>query len=86
MKPNVILERFPYRFVTTGTLENGRPDCRAQTYSLRTKRYSDTYLFDNETQMMTAIEDHDYLLWLHNENCYRRDVCVNYYGKNHKNS
>jgi hypothetical protein len=73
-KPNVILERFPYRFVTTGTLDNGKPDCRIQTYNLRTKRYSDTYLCDNEMQLMTAIEDKDYCLWLHGENCYRRDV------------
>ena len=80
MKPKVILERFPYRFVTTGTLENGKPDCRIQTYSLRTKRYSDTYLCDNELQMMTAIEDKDYCLWLHGESCYRRDVSTNHYS------
>ena len=80
MKPKVILERFPYRFVTTGTLENGKPDCRIQTYSLRTKRYSDTYLCDNELQMMTAIEANNYCLWLHGESCYRRDVSTNHYS------
>ena len=79
-KPNVILERFPYRFVTTGTLENGKPDCRIQTYSTRTKRYSDTYLCDNEMQLMTAIEDKDYCLWLHGEACYRSDSSKNHYS------
>jgi hypothetical protein len=79
-KPNVILERFPYRFVTTGTLDNGSPDCRIQTYNARTKRYGDTYLCDNEMQLMTAIEDKDYCLWLHGESCYRKDISRNYYG------
>ena len=79
-KPNVILERFPYRFITQGTLDNGKPDCRIQTYSTRTKRYSDTYLCDNEMQLMTAIEDADYCLWLHGEVCYRKDVSVNHYS------
>ena len=80
MKPNVILERFPYRFTALQTpLENGKPDCRAQTYNIKTKRWHDTYLFDNEMQMMTAMEDHDYLLWLHGESCYRKDTSKNHY-------
>ena len=29
-KPTVLMERFPYRYVEVGTLENGSPDCRIQ--------------------------------------------------------
>ena len=77
----VILERYPYRYVQCGLLEiNGKPDCRIQTYSTKTKRYSDTYLCDNEMQLMTAIEDADYCLWLHGEVCYRRDTSINHYS------
>ena len=27
---NILLERFPYRYVENGTLENGKPDFRIQ--------------------------------------------------------
>ena len=38
-KPNVLLERFPYRYVTVGKIElNGKPDCRIQVYNTQTKR------------------------------------------------
>ena len=30
---NVILERFPYRYVECGTLENGYPDYRIQKFN-----------------------------------------------------
>ena len=79
-KPNVLLERFPYRYVTVGTIElNGKPDCRIQVYNTQTKRYKDMYLCDNEMQLMTAMEDKDYTLWLAGENCYRRSVSVQHY-------
>jgi len=76
---NIIMENFPYRFVEVGTLENGRPDCRIQKADAWTKRYRDMYLCDNELQMMTAIEDKDYCLWLDSDNppCYTRDRVVN---------
>ena len=73
-KPNVLLERFPYRYVTVGKIElNGKPDCRIQVYNTQTKRYKDMYLCDNEMQLMTAMEDKDYTLWLNGETCYRSD-------------
>jgi hypothetical protein len=64
MKPTVIMERYPYRFVTCGDLENGKPDCRIQKYDDWTKRYKDMYLCDNQMQMDIAIEDPEYAKWL----------------------
>lgn len=71
----VLLERFPYRYVECGTLENGFPDYRIQKANSWTKRYSDMYLLDNQMQLLTAIDDFDYTLWLDPENvpCYRKD-------------
>ncbi len=64
-KPNVVLERYPYRYVTCGNLEiNGKPDCRIQKWHDWTKRYRDMYLCDNETQMLLAIEEKEYTKWL----------------------
>ena len=41
MKPTVILERSPYRYVQCGTLEiNGMPDYRIQKFNEWTKRYT----------------------------------------------
>ena len=79
--PEVLMERFPYRYVITGTIElNGKPDCRIQEYNISTKRWRDMYLCDNEMQLMTAMEDKDYTLWLAGEQCYRRDSSRQYYG------
>ena len=79
-KPEVLLERFPYRYVIVGKIElNGKPDCRIQEYNTATKRWRDTYLCDNEMQLMAAMEDKDYTLWLHGEICYRSDISRNYY-------
>ena len=47
----VLLERFPYRYVESGTLENGMPDFRIQKADSYTKRYKDMYLCDNAMQM-----------------------------------
>ena len=41
---NVIMERYPYRYVEAGTLENGSPDYRIQKKDEYTKRYKDMYL------------------------------------------
>ena len=81
-KPTVLLERFPYRYIQTGTLENGKPDCRIQKMSSFSKRYTDMYLCDNEMQLMTAMEDHDYTCWLDPDNvpAYRKDVARNMYS------
>ena len=72
---NVLLERFPYRYVECGTLENGFPDYRIQKADSWTKRYKDMYLLDNQMQLLTAMEDFDYTLWLDPERvpCYRKD-------------
>ena len=61
---NILFERFPYRYVECGTLENGFPDYRIQKADEYTKRYSDMYLLDNQMQLLTAMEDFEYTKWL----------------------
>jgi hypothetical protein len=60
----ILLERFPYRYVECGKLENGFPDYRIQKADSWTKRYSDMYLCDNQMQILTAMEDFEYTKWL----------------------
>ena len=73
-KTTVIHERFPYRYVQKGYIQlNGKPDFRLQKANEYTKKYSDIYLFDNQEQMMLAIEDYEYTLWLAGKPCYIRD-------------
>lgn len=69
---SVVNERFPYRFIEKGLLENGKPDCRIQKFDYLTKRYKDMYLCDNQMQLMTAMEDFNYCKWLDPEGvpCY----------------
>jgi len=77
MKPTVILERYPYRYVQCGIIElNGMPDYRIQKYNEWTKRYTDMYLLDNSVQLDYAIEDFEYTKWLDPEGvpCYVRDT------------
>lgn len=65
MKPTILLEKFPYRYVQVGTLEiNNKTDCRIQKVDSYTGRYRDMYLCDNEMQFLTAIEDFEYTKWL----------------------
>jgi len=59
-----LLERFPYRYVECGTLDNGFPDYRIQKADSWTKRYKDMYLLDNQMQLLTAMEDFEYTKWL----------------------
>ena len=47
MALTVIHERYPYRYVDVGILENGYPDYRIQKYNEDTGRYKDMYLCDN---------------------------------------
>ena len=61
---NIIMERYPYRYVECGTLDNGFPDYRIQKVDSWTKRYKDMYLCDNSMQLTTAIEDFEYTNWL----------------------
>jgi len=60
----VIHERYPYRYVSSGVLENGHPDYRIQKFNEITRRYNDMYLLDNATQLDYAIEDFEYTKWL----------------------
>ena len=76
----VLLERFPYRYVESGVLENGHPDYRIQKAHHYTKRYSDMYLLDNQMQLLTAMDDFEYTKWLDPEGvpCYVRDYWLLY--------
>ena len=73
----VLLERFPYRYVSVGMLDNGHPDYRIQKQNEYTKRYSDMYLCDNQMQILLAMEDFEYTKWLDPDRvpCYIKD-CV----------
>ena len=65
MKPTVILERFPYRYVQCGTLDtNGLPDFRIQKFHELYKRYYDMYYLDSQAQLDCCLEDHEYVKWL----------------------
>ena len=71
----VLNERFPYRYVEYGILENGFPDFRIQKADSYTKRYRDMYLCDNGMQITLAMEDLNYTKWLDPEGvpCYVKD-------------
>ena len=74
---NVIMERFPYRYVDSGIIElNGKPDFRIQKMGHYSPRYKDMYLCNNGMQMMQAIEDFEYTKWLDPEGvpCYVKDT------------
>jgi len=79
VKPTVLLERFPYRYVQVGTLENGNPDYRIQRYNEDTKKYQTSYLLDNQQQLLLCMEDFEYVKWLHNEPSYVRDNVKGHY-------
>lgn len=71
-----ILEREGYRFVEAGVIElNGMPDFRMQKQDYYTKRWRDIYLFDNQLQCLTAMEDIEYAKWLDPDGvpCYVKD-------------
>ena len=56
-KTQVILERYPYRFVQKGLLEeNGAPDYRIQKFNDIQKRYYDMYYLDSAAQLDCAIK------------------------------
>ena len=62
---NVIMERFPYRYVESGVIElNGKPDYRIQKFNEYTRRYNDMYLLDSSIQLDLALEDFEYTKWL----------------------
>ncbi len=63
-KTITVHEAGPFRFVDCGYCENGVPDFRLQEFNDITKTWYDVYEFDNQMQMLLAIEDQDYPLWL----------------------
>jgi len=67
MKPKVLLERFPYRFLETD--ERGW----VEKFNMDTKRYKHMYECGCERQMLTLLEDAEYVKWLDPEgvSCYR---------------
>jgi hypothetical protein len=72
----ILLEREEYRFIEAGILEiNGKPDYRLQKQNYYTKRWNDIYLFDNQVQCLTAMEDFEYVKWIDPDRvtCYVRD-------------
>jgi len=69
----IVMSRGPYRYVGCGYTEAGTPDFRLQELDEDTKRWKDIYLFDNQLQMLTAIEDYDYTLLLAGKPCYIKD-------------
>ena len=70
----IIHERYPYRYVECGTLDNGFPDYRIQKQDYHTSKYKDMYLCDSGMQLTTAIEDFEYTKWLDPDGvpCYLR--------------
>ena len=73
---NVILEKFPYRYIEMDRLlENGHPDYRIQKFNDYTRRYNDMYLLDSATQLDYAMEDFEYTKWLDPDGvpCYVKD-------------
>ena len=54
---DVLLERFPYRYVENGTLENGKPDFRIQKMSSYSPRWKDMYLCDNGMHCLLYTSD-----------------------------
>ena len=61
---NVILERYPYRYVECGTLENGFPDYRIQSLTNIHRDIETCISLDNSTQLDYAMEDFEYTKWL----------------------
>ena len=64
-KTEIILERFPYRFVQKGLLEtNGAADYRIQKFNDLNRQYYDMYYLDSAIQLDAGIEDPEYVKWL----------------------
>ena len=77
MKPIVLMERFPYRFMETS--ERGW----VEKFSHYTKRYSHMYEVADERQMAILLEDGEYCKWLDPEGvpCYTKSRVPNPYPK-----
>ncbi len=66
----VLMERFPYRWCESEDGDRGW----IEKYSRTTLRWSNMYECDSPLQLMTAMEDYNYTLWLDPEHipCYRK--------------
>jgi hypothetical protein len=71
----ILQERFPYRVV-----EKTDDHQVIEKYDPLKKKYFTMYVFGCELQMLTALEDHEYVKWLDPSNppCYVRDCVGNY--------
>ena len=65
----VLHEQYPYRYCESDKGDDGWID----KYDRQTKRYHRIYDCDSPLQLMTAIDDFDYTLWLDNQPCYRQN-------------
>ena len=63
----ILNEQYPYRYCESDNNDKGW----IEKYDWQTKRYKKIYECDSSLQLMTAIEDFDYTLWLDNQPCYR---------------
>ena len=65
----VLKERFPYRFTEVGSVQ------RIEKYDPVFKKYKPMYDCGCELQMLTAMEDIEYVKWLDPSNppCYVKD-------------
>ena len=75
--PRLCAERFPFKYMDHGLLDNGCGDFRMLYFNEDTNRYKECYLFDNKEQMLLAIEDYEYSKWLVGLPCYIKDVVKN---------
>ena len=63
MNYRIVLQQGEYRHIEMiKPLENGFMDYRLQ--KCEEGRWKDRYLYDNKLQMLTALEDFDYVKWL----------------------
>ena len=64
----ILKEKFPYRFVESDDRSSGW----IEKFNDMTRRYYKFYECDSPLQLLTAIDDHDYVLWLDGQPCYRQ--------------
>ena len=76
---NVVFERYPYRYITKGILENGEPDYRIQKHI--DNKWIDMYKLDNKLQLMTCFDDHEYCKTLCGDPAYIKDVVTSPHNK-----
>lgn len=63
----ILKEQFPYRFCESDNKDSGW----IEKFNEVTRRYYKFYECDSPLQLMTAMDDHDYVLWLDGQPCYR---------------